>query len=131
MSGLFVTTGSGASTFERTSRSACATTVVVAVAELFAPFGSLAWDEIVAVLLSVVPSATAASTRTTKVKLAVSLTAIVSLRQVMVPPELNGGVVQFHPPSPVKDCSRVPVGSVSCHWAKTAGPEPLLLTLML
>jgi hypothetical protein len=104
---------------------------VVAVAELFALFGSVTLEETVAVLLSVAPSATPGSTRTTTVKLALSPLAIVSLLQVIKPPEPIGGVTQPQPAAGENDCSRVPVGSASCHRAKTAGPEPLLPTLIV
>src|SRR5262249_46346229 len=121
----------GESIFETTSRSARAITDVVAVAELLAPFGSLAEEEIVAVLLSVAPSATSGSTRTTTVKPALSLAAMVSFLQVITPPKPFEAEPTPPPAAPEKDCNRVPAGSVSCHCAKTAGPEPLLLTLIV
>src|SRR5262245_8721536 len=106
-------------------------TTVVVEAELFEGLGSIVVDEIVAVLLITTPLGSAQSTPASIMKLALSLTAIVSFLQVIVPPEPSGGVTQLQPAAPEKDCSRVPAGKVSCHCAKAAGPEPLLLTLIV
>ena len=97
--GLFVTTGSGVSTFEITSRSACAMTFVMAVAELLVAFGSKSEVVTVAVLFRFVPFGVAGSTLTTIVKVAVSPLATEALVHRTAPairlqlqPETDGNV---------------------------------------
>ena len=113
-------------------RSAAARTVVVAVAELLVGVGSEG-DELltVAVLEMVVPSAVAAVTWTTRVKLAVAPLAKDDVVQLTVPVVPAGGVVQDQPAGGATDWKVVCDGSGSLMVTATAALGPALPTLML
>ena len=103
------TTGSGESTIV-SDRSAEVETVVVAVALLFAPFGSPVVDVTFAVFESTVPDATVGATATVSVNVAVP-TANDGFVQLTVPAAPTAGVVQLQPATAGSDTNVVPVGS--------------------
>jgi hypothetical protein len=101
-------------------------TVALLVAALLPPAGSVEPLLTLAVLASTVPIATAASTDTVKVKLALAPGAMEASVQVTVPVPPGAGVVQVKagPPSCCSETNRVPAGSgsTSCTALATEGP---------
>src|SRR5690348_7620845 len=89
-------TGSGESVFV-TAKSACAITVVVAVAELLPGVGSVVAVVAVAVLVSIVLCGVLALTLTTMVKTAVSPAATVAFVNVTVPVPPTAGALVDQP----------------------------------
>jgi hypothetical protein len=109
-----------------TARSACVAraTTSVAVALLFAEFGSVVDEVIVAVSLTAVPAAVPAVTLTTTGKLAVPGTKL-GFVQVIVPALPTAGVVQDHPPGTGVRETKVVLGgvlSVKVAAVATLGP---------
>jgi hypothetical protein len=107
-----------------------ATTVVVAVAELFPGTGSLVEEETVAVFDSTVPPATPAPTLTTSVKAELPVPSV-PIEQETVPPAPTTGVVQLHPPGADSETKAVPTGSVSERLTLVAALGPAFATLIV
>jgi hypothetical protein len=106
--------------------------VVVAVAELLPPFGSLVLLDAVAVFVMIVPSRVLALTATTIVKVAEAPEARLAVVQVIVPvraPLLLGGLVQLQPAAPEFETNFVLIGTVSLKLTSVALDGPLLATI--
>jgi hypothetical protein len=104
-------------------------TTVLAVALLFAVFGSLAEELAEAVSLITVPFATPVLTFTTILKLAVVEPAIFELVQTMLPVVApTPGPVQFQPVGGVNDTRDVFAGIAATKVALSAALGPLLVS---
>src|SRR5437773_602853 len=112
-------------------RSACARTVVVAVALLLALFASAVVAPTVAVFEIVVPSAVSGLTWTTSVNAAVAPLASDGVVHVTVPVEPTGGVVQDHPAGVGIDWNVVCEGNGSFMVTLVATFGPALLTVIV
>src|SRR5437763_1390738 len=112
-------------------RSACARTVVVAVALLLSLFASAVVELTVAVLEIVVPSAVFGLTWTASVNAAVAPLASDGVVHVTVPVEPTAGVVQDHPAGVAIDWNVVCAGDGSVIVTLAAAFGPALLTVMV
>src|SRR5579864_1203079 len=106
-------------------------TTVVADAELFAEFGSIADELAVTVPVITVPLAVPAFTFTTNVKLAEVSPGMLTLVQTTLPVPPPPGVVQLHPGGAVKDTKVVFGGVVATTVALSAALGPLLFTTIV
>lgn len=106
-------------------------TVLVAVEELFALFGSVVADVAVAVLLMVVPLAAAAFTCTTRLKAADDPARTVPFVAVTVPEAPTAGVVLAHPAGAVNDTKVVLGGRASLNETVVASLGPLFIRVRL
>src|SRR5215470_13173704 len=118
-------TGSGESLLVM-ARSACALTLVVAVAVLLPAFGSVVALAAVAVLVMVAPLPTLALTLSTMVKVAVVPAANVALEKTTLPVPPTGGVVMVQPAGAVAETKVVLAGTASVTVTVCASLGPLL-----
>ena len=125
-------TGSGESLFV-TARSACAITVVVAVALLLPGVGSVVAVVAVAVLLSIVLCGVLALTLTMMLKTAVSEAVTVAFVNctVPVPPTAGADVLQPLPVVTLADTNVVLAGTASVTVTVCASLGPLLTKLIV
>src|SRR5262245_41256123 len=104
--------------------------MVVAVAMLLAPLGSVVVAVTLDVLVMVEPLAALGLTLTTRVKTAVAPAASVGPTAVMPPVPPTPGVVAVKPAGLVNDTNVVLVGTVSVRITPWESEGPLLVTLM-
>src|SRR5262245_59680563 len=125
-------TGSGESVLV-TERSACVSTVVVAVAESFPGVGSVVVVVADAVFVIVDPSSTLALTLTTSVNVAVAPAASVAMLPLNVPVPPTGGLVRVNagPLVCVADTNVVLAGIASLSATFCASLAPLLVTVIV